>query len=97
MTTMIERVARAIYEGRNGYGCKPWSRLTNAHREPYELDALNALHEIRTPTDAMVKAGIKREVGWEYGERGCPDDGPHVSSHASYTAMIDAALLEQQP
>ena len=24
MTAMIERVAKAIYQGRNGAGCRPW-------------------------------------------------------------------------
>lgn len=28
MTSKVEEVARAIYEGRNGHGCKAWSRLT---------------------------------------------------------------------
>jgi len=86
--TMIERVARAIYEDISA-GADDMESCIIAARA--------AIEAMREPTDSMVKAGIKREVGWEYGERGCPDDGPHVSSHASYTAMIDAALAEQQP
>jgi len=39
----IERAARAIYEGRNGKGCKPWSLQTKAHKEPYLHDAKAAL------------------------------------------------------
>ena len=35
----IEAAARAIYEARNGHGCKPWSILTKAHKEPYLKDA----------------------------------------------------------
>lgn len=36
---MIERAAKAIYESRNGAGCKPWSIQTKAHKEPYLADA----------------------------------------------------------
>ena len=36
---MQERIARGIYERRNGKGCTPWSRLPNAHRAPYLSDA----------------------------------------------------------
>lgn len=88
MTTMIERVARAIAMRNEG-----WTK----NAKDYITHARAAIDAMREPTGAMVAAGIKREVGWEYGKRGCPDDGPHVSSHATYTAMIDAALLEQQP
>lgn len=43
MSEMIERVARAIYEGRNGRGCKPWGNLPGAHKEPYLKDAQAAI------------------------------------------------------
>jgi hypothetical protein len=39
MDKLIDRVARAIYEGRNGRGCKPWSLQTKAHKAPYLEDA----------------------------------------------------------
>lgn len=39
MTGEKESIARAIYERRNGHGCKPWSLLTKAHKEPYLGDA----------------------------------------------------------
>lgn len=58
MTSMIERAARAIYEGRNGSGCKPWSRLTQAHREPYLADVRAAIEAMRDPTDAMIDIGV---------------------------------------
>ena len=47
MTDLQTRVARAIYEKRNGPGCKPWSLLTKAHREPYEQDADAAIGLVR--------------------------------------------------
>lgn len=38
-----ERAARAIYESRNGPGCKPWGHLPRSHKEPYRADARAAL------------------------------------------------------
>jgi hypothetical protein len=43
MSEMIERVARAIYENRNGPGCYPWGNRTKAHRAPYLADARAAI------------------------------------------------------
>ncbi len=51
---VTERVAKAIYEGRNGAGCKPWSRLPSGHRAPYLGDALIAI-------EAMFKDSRMRE------------------------------------
>jgi hypothetical protein len=44
--TETEDVARAIYEGRNGRGCTPWSRLPAAHKGPYLADAMAAIRVI---------------------------------------------------
>lgn len=38
-----ERIAKAIYESRNGHGCKPWTKLPIAHKAPYMADAQAAL------------------------------------------------------
>ena len=57
---MIERVARAIYEGRNGSGCKPWAHQPKAHQEPYLADARNAwrvVEEILEAKQAEYLAG----------------------------------------
>lgn len=43
MSEMVEKVARAIYEKRNGHGCKPWARLPKARQEPYMGDAEAAI------------------------------------------------------
>lgn len=43
MNALRETVARAIYEARNGAGCKPWSRQSDAHKAPYLADADAAL------------------------------------------------------
>lgn len=48
----LKAVASAIYHGRNGHGCKPWSRLPKAHQEPYLSDAraaIAALDKERSP------------------------------------------------
>jgi hypothetical protein len=52
---LIENIARAIYEGRNGYGARPWGKIGKAHREPYLLDAKAALQEVgkTLPTDSV--------------------------------------------
>lgn len=102
MTTMIERVARAIagadpeQQGQiddSEMGEYFWEK----YREHYLPLARAAIEAMREPTPDMISAGIKREVAWEYGERGDWDDesGPHVPSHAAYQSMIDAALNEQ--
>ena len=41
-----EAVARAIYEARNGAGCKPWSLNTKQHKAPYQGDADAAIRAI---------------------------------------------------
>lgn len=54
-----EAVARAIYEGRNGRGCVPWSRQTDSHRQPYRADADAALRCLLVrdfPGRAMLRA-----------------------------------------
>lgn len=40
---MIEAIAKAIYESRNGKGCKAWAHLPKAHQEPYRADARAAV------------------------------------------------------
>lgn len=40
---LIEAMARAVYEARNGYGCKAWARLPELYHAPYKHDATAAL------------------------------------------------------
>ena len=54
---MQERIARAIYEGRNGRGCAPWGRVAGAHKAPYFSDALAAMRAMRDPTEGAVAYG----------------------------------------
>lgn len=60
--TMQQKVAREIYEGRNGRGCAPWSRLPHAHQAPYLADARAAIETLMTPTPAM-KHEAARAIG----------------------------------
>lgn len=90
---MVERVARAIYEGRNGKGCKPWSLLTNAHKDPYRGDARASIEAMREPTEAMLAAASEADaLNWSL-EDGEGLDG--VSWDLAYQAMIDAALSKK--
>lgn len=83
--SMIERVAEAIYQKRNGFGCKPWARLTRSHQEPYKSDASAAIAAMREPTDAMVHAATRRA-----------DNGDRESIyHSIWRSMIDAALNDK--
>ena len=47
MSALIQAVAKAIYEKRNGTGCKPWSIQTKAHKEPYLEDARAAVVTVK--------------------------------------------------
>lgn len=80
---LVETVARAIYEGRNGPGCKPWSIVTKAHKEPYLSDARAA---IRATLTAEVSEGVK----WCHE---MPHIGPDECA-ALYRAMTAEILRE---
>ena len=64
---MVEAVAKAIYEKRNGAGATPWAWRDAAHRAPYIADARAAIMAIKEsmPTDAMIEAGLEafRDAG----------------------------------
>lgn len=82
--TKIEEVARAIYEKRNGHGCKAWGHQPNSHKAPYLSDARAAIETMRTPTEAMVDAYVRDGHGKTIGE----------VAQNGWFAMIDAALSE---
>ncbi len=54
----LEAMARRIYEDRNGHGCKPWSLLPNAHKEPYQKDAIAAHKAL---FDTLAAEGLSRK------------------------------------
>jgi hypothetical protein len=79
--SMIERVARAIYEDRNGAGCVPWARRGGEIQRPYLSDARAAIVAMREPTKGMVSSGQSK----------CDD---YLDSVECWITMIDAALKE---
>lgn len=83
MSEKVDRVARAIYEKRNGSGCTPWSLQPKTHKAPYLDDALVAIEAMREPAAEMLAAGL------------LADDGCEMPGQV-YRAMIDAALNPAQ-
>lgn len=64
--TILHDMARAIYEGRNGPGCKPWSRQPETHQRPYLRDARAAL--------AGITKGRRHDVAHHSGDTFEEDD-----------------------
>lgn len=57
--SMLSKIAKAIYESRNGPGCKPWSQITSAHQAPYLMDA-EAVHKVvRDEVGAMHRSMVE--------------------------------------
>lgn len=91
MSTMVERVARAIYEKRNGAGCRPWSIQTKVHKAAYLDDASAAIEAMMEPTEAMLDA-----VADEEDKRGIPNSViDALIAEEAWPLMIQAALKEQ--
>ncbi len=97
---MIETVAKAIYEGRNGAGCKPWSRLPSGHKAPYLGDAMIALEAMREPTPEMIRARWQSYHPW--GQNAPPPEDRQAmfdemaeKTTTLWATMIDAALNPQ--
>lgn len=84
MSQMIERVAKAIYEQRNGFGCMAWSRRDASHKAPYMADAKVAIAAMREPTAAMKEAWDRDFEDW-LAER-------IEAEYHPYTVMIEEAL-----
>lgn len=87
MESMIERVAKAIYEKRNGSGCTPWGRQKKVHQAPYLDDAAAAIEAMRTPTEAMSR--VLGDAA-KYGTRSNGEVGPKDLM----SEVIDAALKD---
>lgn len=99
----IENAARAIYEVRNGRGCKPWGSQTKAHKEPYLLDAQAVLSALaakgyvvapREPTTQQMEAAGNAVA--EYAKKmtqagGDVDAMDYALRAVIYRAMIAAA------
>jgi hypothetical protein len=89
--TKIEQVARAIYERRNGPGCKPWSRLPHNHQEPYLGDARAAVEAMRgLPESLYAEIEQLRYDVWH-----TPSEAE--AARLSHEYAIDAILKEEKP
>lgn len=87
MTSELQdRIARAIYEGRNGRGCTPWARLAGAHKRPYVTDALAAMKAMRDPTETMLD-----HAEWAHEDDGLLDFDPD-DFRLHWRAAIDAEI-----
>lgn len=82
---MQERVARAIYESRNGRGCTPWARIAGSHKAPYLSDAIAAMKAMREPTEGMRDAATRRTQGLD-----------ECLYSSVFTAMIDAEIKKAE-
>lgn len=85
MSTMVERVARAIYFRADDQGDKAWNHCQSWHRDIAREQARAAIEAMREPTDAMANAAWAK-----IGEDGDADVA------VIYANMIDAALNEQE-
>lgn len=88
--TMVKKIAKAIYEDRNGRGCTPWGKIGGGHQGPYMRDARIALATLRDPTPKMLSEGLDALISGG-------DDALDTSTSdvaKCWTAMIDATLKE---
>lgn len=86
--TMIERVARAIYEDRNGSGCVPWARRGSELQNPYRSDACAAIKAMIGPSALMIAAAQTT--------RGDDLEPTDMELVGFYNAMVHVALSEHQ-
>lgn len=91
--TMIQRVARALYESKAIPG-DDWATESEVHREFCRRQARVAIEAMREPTQAMLDAGADHmhEAIDFSPEPGEGIDGYDVSP--VWDAMIDAALTD---
>lgn len=83
--TMREKIAKSIYERRNGHGAKPWAHQSQAHRDPYLSDADAVLDALIEPTEGMIEAVEDHHY---MGDRECPTCG---GGKPAFQAMVRAA------
>lgn len=93
--TMIERVARAIYESLYAAEGGVWWGVDQRDREAHWFPlGRAAIEAMRLPTDEMVAVGADSIARTTH----APDNGPPLvfTAHASFTTMIAAALSESE-
>jgi hypothetical protein len=88
MTSMIERVARAIYFRGGEHDEKAWQYVQDGKREVVYEQARAAIEAMREPSEAMHDGARD----WSRVLYGKPIG--YAASGGCYRAMIDAALEE---
>lgn len=85
----LTNAAKAIYESRNGAGCRPWSQLPAIAKAAYLDDAEAARKSffaaLQEPTDEMLGAGQKAWLA-----------DPLKKSSTLWRAMLSASPLGEQ-
>ncbi|MCO5072090.1 MAG: hypothetical protein M9944_12870 [Rhizobiaceae bacterium] len=61
--TKLESIAKAIYERRNGHGCKAWTHLPKSHQEPYLGDARAAV-EAAVDQREILEDALREIAQW---------------------------------
>lgn len=89
MSGMVERVAKAIYEKRNGFGCDPWRSRPKAYKEPYLHDARAAIEAMREPEVEMLAAFWRQKT---CGTQEPGEIGDACSDYDAWRAALTAAL-----
>ena len=93
---LIQAMARAIYEDRNGAGCRKFGLIGIAHQKPYLADASAAL----TAIEAQGLAIVPVEPDDAFWDRVDAHSGRHSRSGETYPvqrnfhrAMIEAGRI----
>lgn len=93
--SMREKIAKSIYERRNGHGAKPWAHQLQSHRDAYLSDADAALAALMEPTWEMEGDGIQTDeidsIDWVAALMDTGITSAQAVVVASYKAMIEAA------
>ena len=87
MTTMIEKVARAIWERTVGHTRISWDQLDPLDQDVFRAYARAAIEAMREPTERMENAAVDAAIPLGY----IMDEG---ETNAIWTAMLDAALKD---
>lgn len=94
MSTMVEKVARAIYET-EPYGISAtkemsWLDVHESQKEGFRVKARAAIEAMKEPTLEMLSEEICTQL-----ERDLDHMTPMGSLNMAYMSMIDAALKEE--
>jgi hypothetical protein len=102
MTEAVQIMARAIYEGRNGAGCKNWTRLPGSHRGPYLTDAQAALSALESeglvvvPAEAVRQARMMANICFNL-KQSSAIEGRSRKSMDECQSAFDRAMLSARP